>query len=62
MLSGIGVTHFLADAGILAQVRYASVPRGPSQTACSHEPTPELEDKGFSTEASVDLVERPVVQ
>lgn len=62
-LAGLGALRFVADAGLLAQVRYVSSVSGGSLTnglfACRYE---ELEKEGFSAQALDEIVVSPFVQ
>jgi NTE family protein len=62
-LTGLGVLRFLADAGLLAQVRYVSSVSGGSIAngllACQYE---ELDRREFAPAAFDDLVVKPFVQ
>lgn len=61
-LAGLGVLRFLADAGLLGQVRYvSSVSGGSIANGLVARQYPALQAAGFSGQAFVDLVEEPTV-
>jgi NTE family protein len=61
-LSAVGVLRFMADAGLLAQVRWvSSVSGGSVAHGLFARAYPELERAGFAREAVDDLVLRPLV-
>lgn len=62
-LSAVGVVRFMADAGLLAQVRWVSSSRaGPWPTGLFARAYPELERAGFTTDAIDEHVVAPLLE